>query len=91
MNEIHLFTIGYSRRKSSACAEMLRANGVEIVVDVRRRASTFFDPDFAKTKLSAWLGQEGIEYRHFADLGPSNALRQREKEGEIRGCSVNFL
>ncbi len=48
---------------------MLRAHGIERVVDVRTAPRSRFNPQFNGEELRARLESEGIEYRHMKELG----------------------
>jgi uncharacterized protein (DUF488 family) len=48
---------------------LLEENGIKLVVDVRRLPGSKRYPQFNKEALADSLGQHGIRYEHFADLG----------------------
>ena len=48
---------------------LLEKNGIKLVVDVRRLPGSKRYPQFNKEALADSLGQHGIRYEHFADLG----------------------
>ncbi len=48
---------------------MLRAHGIERIVDVRTAPRSRFNPQFNREEFHATLESEGIEYRHMKDLG----------------------
>jgi uncharacterized protein (DUF488 family) len=64
-----LFTIGHGRRPIDEFLEMLRAAGVETLVDVRRFPGSRRNPQFNQASLAASLETVGIEYRHAVELG----------------------
>ena len=56
---------------------MLRANGVELVIDVRTVPGSRHNPQFGEKELERWLPDAGIGYRRMAELG---GLRRTTKE-----------
>lgn len=79
-----VFTIGHSTRGLDEFVDLLRENGVRLLVDVRRYPVSRRYPHFTGAALAASLAQAGIEYRHEKDLGghrdprpdsPNTALR----------------
>jgi uncharacterized protein (DUF488 family) len=61
-------TIGYEGATVGGFLDALRAQGIDLLVDVRALASSR-RPGFAKTALSANLAEAGIEYLHVRELG----------------------
>jgi uncharacterized protein (DUF488 family) len=49
--------------------DMLRAQGIESVVDVRSQPGSSTFPHFNAEAMTDWLADERIGYRHAADLG----------------------
>ena len=49
--------------------ELLRSNGVELLVDVRSAPGSRRMPHFARAALAASLPQQGIAYLHMPELG----------------------
>ena len=82
MQNTKVFTIGYVGRDQESFLEALRQNQIEPLVDARRRAGSR-KRGFSMTLLSESLQRRGIAYRHLPAVAPSQALRQREKDGEI--------
>jgi uncharacterized protein (DUF488 family) len=66
---MRLWTIGHSTRKIDMFISLLEENGIKLVVDVRRLPGSKRYPQFNKEALADSLGQHGIRYEHFADLG----------------------
>lgn len=69
-------TIGYQGRSIEDFVEQLCEEGIEVLVDVRRRALSR-KPGFSKTQLSQALARKRIEYLHFPDLGMPEDLMPR--------------
>lgn len=64
-----IWTIGHSTRSSEEFLELLRENDIELLADVRRFPGSRLHPHFNKEALSRALGEHGIGYEHFLDLG----------------------
>ena len=69
-------TIGYQGMTVEGFIRHLKKEGVNMVVDVRA-VPWSRKPGFNKAKLSIALSLEGIEYRHFPELGIPSALRKQ--------------
>ena len=68
-----VFTIGHSTRGIGEFIELLRANGIELLVDVRRFPGSRRHPQFGREALAASLADAGIAYRHEEALGGRRA------------------
>lgn len=66
---IRVLTVGHSTRSLEAFADLLRAHGVERVVDVRTVPRSRRNPQFNRETLPAALATYGIGYSHLASLG----------------------
>lgn len=64
-----IFTIGHSTRGIEELIDLLRANGVGMLVDVRRFPGSRRHPQFNRESLEASLPAAGIRYRHEPDMG----------------------
>ena len=64
-----LFTIGHSTRTLAEFVQLLKANNVDLVADVRTAPGSRWVPHFAKAALAAELPLIGIEYVHVPELG----------------------
>ena len=63
------FTIGHSTRSIAELVELLRAQGVEVVVDVRAIPRSRTNPQFNIDTLPGALREHGIDYVHAPALG----------------------
>lgn len=63
-----IFTIGYAGRTLEEFIQILRANDVKEVVDVRRFPTSKYE-DFKGENLSRSLAGEGVSYLHPKELG----------------------
>ena len=66
---MRLWTIGHSTHPLEKFIELLQANEIEALADVRRFPGSRRYPQFNQEALAASLSDAGIEYRHFVDLG----------------------
>lgn len=83
------FSIGHSNRSLEAFLELLRANGIACLVDVRTVPRSRANPQFNKDSLPESLAPHGIAYEHLPALG---GLRSRDRSGlppELNGFWEN--
>jgi uncharacterized protein (DUF488 family) len=64
-----VFTLGHSTRSLEELVEILRAHGVERVVDVRTIPRSRHNPQFNRQTLSKALHNRRLSYRHMKSLG----------------------
>jgi uncharacterized protein (DUF488 family) len=64
-----IFTVGHSTRSIAELVEILRAHGVERVVDVRTIPRSRHNPQFNRGTLSKALHNRRLNYRHMKALG----------------------
>ncbi len=64
-----IFTIGHSNHPIEQFLEILKAHGIGLVADVRTIPRSRYNPQYNSDSLPAILEEQGIEYRHLADLG----------------------
>jgi uncharacterized protein (DUF488 family) len=64
-----VWTVGHSIRSGEEFGEIIRAHGIEVLVDVRSFPGSRRYPQFNKSALSESLANAGIEYRHEPGLG----------------------
>ncbi|HXS94958.1 MAG TPA: DUF488 domain-containing protein [Candidatus Limnocylindrales bacterium] len=72
-----MLTIGHSNRALAELIAMLRAHGVEALVDIRTVPRSRYNPQFNTDALPAPLAEAGIEYIHLPALG---GLRHARKD-----------
>ena len=70
-----LWTAGHSNRQQSEFIDLLLGERIEAVADVRRFPGSRRCPHFGRDVLETALHVEGIEYRHFGDLGGRRTKR----------------
>lgn len=64
-----IFTIGHSTRSFDELVAILRAHGVERLVDVRTVPRSRYNPQFNREVLGKALHSRRLGYRHLKDLG----------------------
>jgi len=64
-----LLTIGHSTRALDEFVQLLQANNVDLVADVRTAPGSRRMPHFARAALADELPLRGIEYVHLPELG----------------------
>ena len=64
-----IYTVGHSTRTTRELLELLRAQGVEQVVDVRTIPRSRHNPQFNRPALSRSLHAAKLRYRHLKALG----------------------
>jgi uncharacterized protein (DUF488 family) len=77
-----ILTVGHSTHEAEAFIELLRRNGVEVLVDVRRFPSSRRMPWFNAGELAAALAEAEIEYVHLQELGG----RRQPVPGSVNGA-----
>jgi uncharacterized protein (DUF488 family) len=75
-------TIGHSNRPIEEFIGMLKAHGVELLVDVRTVPRSRYNPQFNRETLPGSLADAGIGYRHMPGLG---GLRHPRKDSANTG------
>lgn len=73
-----LYTIGYEGLSSRAFLRILKANKVEVVIDVRE-VPLSRKRGFSKSPLNSALSRAGIYYLHVGSLGSPSAARKKYK------------
>ncbi|MEH1957418.1 DUF488 domain-containing protein [Nostoc sp.] len=66
-NFLVLFTIGHSNHSTNKFLELLRANGILCIIDVRSIPHSKYNKNFVKGHLSSELSQNGIDYIWMGD------------------------
>ncbi len=83
-----VLTVGHSTRSFERFAELLLANGVERLVDVRRFPHSPRHPQFGEEVLPGRLGEQGIGYLHLLGLG--GRRRPRPDSPNVGWCNTSF-
>lgn len=74
-----IFTIGHSNHKWNNFVSILKANHIDVLVDVRRYPGSRTCPQFNKEELIQALKKENVSYAHIEKLGG------RRKQSDIKG------
>jgi uncharacterized protein (DUF488 family) len=72
-----IYTVGHSTRTTEQFIVLLKAHGIEELVDVRAIPRSRYNPQFGTEELAASLQQAGIAYTHLGKLG---GLRHASKD-----------
>jgi uncharacterized protein (DUF488 family) len=64
-----IWTIGHSTRKIDELISALEANRIKLIADVRLLPGSKRYPQFNREALAQSLGEAGIHYEHFPELG----------------------
>jgi uncharacterized protein (DUF488 family) len=64
-----IWTIGHSTRKIDIFLSLLQENGIKVVADVRMYPGSKRYPQFGREALANSLGEAGVRYEHFPELG----------------------
>ena len=82
-----IFTIGHSTRSFDELVDLLRAHGVERLVDVRTVPRSRRNPQFNRDTLGQALRNRRIGYRHMKDLGGLRRARPDSVNAGWRNAS----
>lgn len=74
-----IWTIGHSTRTIEAFIGLLRENAIKVVADVRMFPGSKRFPQFGKEALTDSLGRNGLQYKHFPELGGRRRARPDSK------------
>jgi uncharacterized protein (DUF488 family) len=77
-----ILTIGHSTRATEDFIDLLRAHGVQLIVDVRTIPRSRRNPQFNEDTLAASLKDSGIDYVRLKELG---GLRRPKKDSQNMG------
>ena len=83
-----VFTVGHSERSLDEFMDLLRAHGVEQVVDVRKLPGSRRHPQFNQAELSASLGEAGISYQRIESLTGRRPI-SRTVNADVNGFWLN--
>jgi uncharacterized protein (DUF488 family) len=78
-------TVGHSTRAAAEFTRLLKAHGIERVIDVRAIPTSAHNPQFGRARLSSALHSARIHYRHLPGLGG----RRRPRPDSINGAWRN--
>ena len=87
MTPLTIFTIGHSTRPIDEFIRLLKAHGVQRVVDVRTIPRSRHNPQFNRDQLSPALHRRKIHYRHMPGLGGLRRARPDSANAGWRNAS----
>lgn len=88
MTPLIVLTIGHSTRSIAEFIRLLKAHGVQRVIDVRTIPRSRHNPQFSRDTLSSALHRARIHYRHMPSLG---GLRHARRDSTNLGWrNVSF-
>jgi ParB family chromosome partitioning protein len=76
-----IFTIGYQGREVEEFINMLKNNGIDLVVDARYSSESQYKPEFSGDVLRKELERNKIKYEHCPELGIPYIIQNPYKEG----------
>lgn len=85
--KMEIFTIGHSTKKIEEFIKILKAYGIEILVDIRTVPKSRHNPQFEGLKIEQALNVEGISYIHLQQLGGLRRPRKSSPNMEWRNTS----
>jgi uncharacterized protein (DUF488 family) len=84
---ITVWTVGHSTRSAEEFLKILRAHGIQVLVDVRSFPGSRRFPQFNRAELAQLLAKEGIEYKHEPRLGGRRKPRADSQNTAWRNAS----
>lgn len=82
-----VFTVGHSTRSLEELVRLLRAHGVERLIDVRTIARSRHNPQFNRETLSKALHNRRLGYRYMKSLGGLRHARRDSRNTGWRNAS----
>lgn len=67
MAETPIYTIGYGVRESAAFLDVLQANSIQYLIDLRSSPYSSYKPEFSRSALQEFLEANGIRYIFMGD------------------------
>ncbi len=77
-----IYTVGHSTRTAEELVELLRAHGIQTLVDIRTVPRSRTNPQFNQDTLPRTLAKEDLRYVHLSRLG---GLRRTSKDSPNMG------
>lgn len=78
------FTIGYTGRALDDILELLAANGIRTLADIRRNPVSMYRPELSKANLKRRTEECGLIYAHLPELGVPREVRLKAAEAGTR-------
>ena len=86
-----VFTIGHSTRTIADFIRLLKAHGIQRVIDVRTIPRSRHNPQFDRDQLSPALHRARIHYRHMPGLGGLRRARRDSTNTGVAECQLSRL
>ena len=91
-NPTQIYTIGHSNSAASDFVDVLRRNGVQVIVDVRSAPYSQYAPQYNRETLAGTLADEGIDYLYAGEyLGGRPQDPTCYKHGRVPTGKVDYL
>jgi uncharacterized protein (DUF488 family) len=84
---MRIWTIGHSTRTIDDFTSLLEENGIKLVADVRMFPGSRRYPQFGRDVLAKSLGESGICYEHFPELGGKRKSKPDSRNTAWRNAS----
>ncbi|HKP47590.1 MAG TPA: DUF488 domain-containing protein, partial [Pyrinomonadaceae bacterium] len=84
---LQIWTVGHSTRSSEEFNQILIANNIQALVDVRTFPGSRRYPQFNKAALADSLKQNRIQYFHMPDLGGRRTAKKDSKNTAWKNAS----
>jgi uncharacterized protein (DUF488 family) len=85
--DVRLLTVGHGTSETAALTSLLRAAGVELLVDVRRFPGSRRHPHLARERLAADLPAAGLGYAWEERLGGRRPVPPDSPDGALRNAA----
>ncbi len=82
-----IYTVGHSTRSAEELVELLRAHGIQTLVDIRTVPRSRTNPQFNRDTLPRTLAREDLRYVHLPRLGGLRKAREDSPNGAWRNRS----
>jgi len=82
-----IWTIGHSTRKIDMFIRLLEENGINLLADVRMYPGSKRHPQFGREALAKSVGEYGVRYEHFPELGGRRKAKADSKNTAWRNAS----
>ncbi len=86
-DKLRIWTIGHSTRELGVFISLLKQNAIKLIADVRMFPGSRRYPQFGKEALAESLGEVGIRYQHFSELGGRRKAKPDSKNTAWRNES----
>src|ERR1041385_475258 len=84
---MRIWTIGHSTRTIDKFVSLLEEHGIKLLADVRSLPGSKRYPQFNKEELANSLGESGIRYEHFPELGGRRKATPNSRNTAWRNAS----